>query len=87
MGTNDLNSDRAPDFIAKSIIDMALTMKWNSQNGSILNIIMRNDNLNNKAMEINEVRNSRVIKSSYETELRKITSHFALITRITRKYL
>ena len=84
MGTNDLNSDRAPDFIAKSIVDMALTMKRNSENGSILNIIMRNDNLNNKAMEINEVRNSRVIKSSYETELRKITSYFALITR---KYL
>ena len=28
-----------------------------------------------------EVQNSRVTKSSYETELRKMTSHFELLTR------
>ena len=28
-----------------------------------------------------EVRNSRVTKSSYETELHKMTSHFELLTR------
>ena len=28
-----------------------------------------------------EVRNSRVTKSSYETELRKMTSHFELLTQ------
>ena len=29
--TNDLNSDRAPNLIAKSIIDLAITIKNNSQ--------------------------------------------------------
>ena len=28
---NDLNSDRAPDLIAKSIIDFAIVMKSNSE--------------------------------------------------------
>ena len=28
-----------------------------------------------------EVPNSRVMKSSYETQLRKMTSHFELLTR------
>ena len=32
-----------------------------------------------------EVRNSRVTKSSYEIELRKIRSHFELLTRILLK--
>ena len=53
IGTNDLNIDRAPDLIAKSIIGLAISMKSNSQNVSISNIIMRNDNLNEKAMEVN----------------------------------
>ena len=30
---------------------------------------------------LKEVRNSRVTKSSYEIEIRKITSHFELLTR------
>ena len=30
---------------------------------------------------LTEVRNSRVTKSSYEIEIRKITSHFELLTR------
>ena len=32
-------------------------------------------------MQKTEVQNSRVTKSSYETELRKMTSHFELLTR------
>ena len=32
-------------------------------------------------VEYIEVRNSRVTKSSYETELSKTTSHFELLTR------
>ena len=51
IGTNDLNSDRALDLITKSIID--LEMKSNSQNTSISTIIMRNDEFNNKAEEVN----------------------------------
>ena len=51
--TNDLNRDRPVDLIAKSIIDLAITLKSNSQNVSISNIIMRNDSFNEKAMEVN----------------------------------
>ena len=43
--TNDLNSDRQPDLIVKSIVDLAITLKNNSQNLSVSNIIMRNDSL------------------------------------------
>ena len=45
VGTNDLNSDRQPDLIVKSIVDLAITLKNNSQNLSVSNIIMRNDSL------------------------------------------
>ena len=53
VGTNDLNSDRPSDLIAKFIIDMAITLKKNSQNVSVSNVIMRNDKFNEKAMEVN----------------------------------
>ena len=45
VGTNDLNSDRQPDLIVKSIVDLAITLKNNSQNLTVSNIIMRNDSL------------------------------------------
>ena len=45
VGTNDLNSDRQPDLIVKSIVDLTITLKNNSQNVSVSNIIMRNDSL------------------------------------------
>ena len=51
--TNDLNNDRAPDLIAKSIFHLTITMKYNCQNVSISNIVMRNDKLNDNAMEVN----------------------------------
>ena len=44
VGTNDLNSDRPPDFIAKSIADLAIDLKNNSRNVSVSNIIIRNYN-------------------------------------------
>ena len=53
VGTNDLNSDRLSDLIAKSIVDLAITLKNNSQNVIISNIVIRNDNFNEKAMEVN----------------------------------
>ena len=53
VGTNDLNSDRPSDLIAKFIIDMAIILKKNSQNVSVSNVIMRNDKFNEKAMEVN----------------------------------
>ena len=45
VGTNDLNSDRQTVLIVKSIVDLAITLKNNSQNLSVSNIIMRNDSL------------------------------------------
>ena len=51
--TNDLNSVREPDLIAKSIIDLAVTMKSIFQNVSISNIIMRDGKFNDKAAEVN----------------------------------
>ena len=53
VGTNDLNSNSPSDLIAKSIVDLALNLKNNSQNVSISIIIVRNDNFNEKAMEVN----------------------------------
>ena len=53
VGTNDLNSDRPSNLIAKSIVDLAITMKNNLQNVSISSIIMRSDSFNEKAMEVN----------------------------------
>ena len=51
--TNDLNTNRVSNLIAKSIIDLAITIKGSPQNVTISNIIMRNDNLNDQAMEVN----------------------------------
>ena len=51
VGTNDLNSDRPSDLIAESIVDLTITLKNNLQNVSVSNIIMHNDNFNEKAME------------------------------------
>ena len=31
VGTNDLNTDRSPELIAKSIVDLATTLKGNSR--------------------------------------------------------
>ena len=53
VGTNDFNSDRPSDLIAKSIVDLPITLKSNSKIISICNIIMRSDSFNAKAMEVN----------------------------------
>ena len=52
-GTNYLISDRPFNVIAKYFTDLAITLESNSQNVSISNIIMRNDNFNEKAVEVN----------------------------------
>ena len=52
VGKNDLNSNRPSDIIAKSIIDLTITLKSNSQNVNVSNITMRNDNFYEKAMEV-----------------------------------
>ena len=57
VGTNDLCLDRSPEVIAKSIIDLALTLKSESHDVSVSNIIVRNDNdtLNKRRYEVNVV--------------------------------
>ena len=57
FGTNDLCLDRSPELIARSIIDLALTLKSESHDVSISNIIVRNDSdtLNKKGCEVNTV--------------------------------
>ena len=57
VGTNDLCLDRSPELIAKSVIDLALTLKSESHNVSVSNIIVRNDSdtLNKKGCEVNAI--------------------------------
>ena len=43
VGTNDLCLDRSPELIAKSIIDLELTLKNESHDVSVSNIIVCND--------------------------------------------
>ena len=44
--------------------------------------VNKNSELHNFALTFYEVRDCRVAKSSYETEFRKMTSYFELLTRI-----
>ena len=54
VGTNDLDSDRSPDLIAKSIVDVASSLKTNKHDMTISNIITRNDRFMAKANEVNK---------------------------------
>ena len=51
-GTNDLNSERTISQIARSIIELALSLKSKDNKISVSLIVPRNDNLNNKASEV-----------------------------------
>ena len=55
VGTNDLNTERSPELIAKSIVDLATTLKGNSCDESVSNIIVHTDNsnLNEKGCGVN----------------------------------
>ena len=57
VGTNNLCLDRSPELIAKSIIDLALTLKSESHHVSVSNNIVRNDSdtLNKKGCEVNAI--------------------------------
>ena len=54
MGTNDLLSDRPPDLIAKSIVDVASSMKNENHDVTVSNIITRADHFKEKANEVND---------------------------------
>ena len=55
VGTNNLNTRRSPELIAISIVDLARTLKGNSRDVIVSNIIVRTDNsnLNKKGCEVN----------------------------------
>ena len=55
VGTNDLSSNKSPEEIARSIIDLATSMKNKKYDVSISNIIIRADNkkLEEKRCEVN----------------------------------
>ena len=55
VGTNDLNSNRPPDQITKTIIDLASELKSEKSDVSISSIIMRADKLelNKMGSEVN----------------------------------
>ena len=38
VGTNDLNTERSPELIAKSIVDLATTLKGNPRDVSVLTL-------------------------------------------------
>ena len=51
--TNDLNSEPTASQIARSIIELALSLKSKDKKILVSLIVPRNDNLNNKASEVN----------------------------------
>ena len=53
VGTNDLDSDKDPELIAKSIADLASTVKKDTCEVTISNIVVRNDKFKKKAEEVN----------------------------------
>ena len=46
VGTSDLNTERPPELMSKSIANLATTLKGNSRDVSVSNIIVRTDNIN-----------------------------------------
>ena len=54
VDTNDLVSDRPPDLIAKSIVDVASSMKNENHDVTVFNIIARADLFKEKANEVND---------------------------------
>ena len=71
VGTNDLNSEKTASQISNSIIDLANSLKNETNNIHVSLIVPRNDNLNNKVNEVNnrlinmcEQRNIKIINHS-----------------------
>ena len=54
VGTNDLDFDQLPDLIAKSIVDVASSLKTDKHDVTISNIITRNDCFMAKANKVNK---------------------------------
>ena len=52
LETNELNSELTPERIAKSVIDVGENILTNYRTVSTSGMVPRNDNFNNKAMEV-----------------------------------
>ena len=52
-GTNDLRSEKTVSQIARSITELAMSLKDNDNSVIVSGIFPKNDNLNNKATEVN----------------------------------
>ena len=52
-GTNDLRSEKIARLIARSITELTMSLKDNDNSVIVSGIVPRNDNLNNKASEVN----------------------------------
>ena len=65
VGTNDLDSDRSPDHIAKSIVNVASNLKTDKHDVTISNIITRNDRFMAKANEVNKCLLNFVSKETF----------------------
>ena len=55
IGTNDLNFDKTSSQIARSIIDLDVSLKANTNTITIFFITPQNDHLNNKASKVNDL--------------------------------
>ena len=54
VGTNELKSESTPERIAKSVVDVGKNIQSDNRTVAISSIVPRNDNFNNKAMEVNK---------------------------------
>ena len=54
FGTYDLDSDKLPEILAKSVVAIARLLKEKSINVSISNLIEHNDRFSEIAVEVNE---------------------------------
>ena len=53
VGTNDVSSNKKAKSIAESVVSLVKEVKASKRDVSISSIILRNDNWNNKVMEVN----------------------------------
>ena len=52
-GTNDLDSDRSPELISKSITDIAITPRIEKHDVTVSNVIPQSSHLQTKAKDVN----------------------------------
>ena len=77
VGTNDLNSEKTSSQISNSIIDLANSLKNETNNIHVSLIVPRNDNLNNKVKEVN----NRLINMCEQRNIKIITTVTQLIVQ------